>query len=431
MSRGPLYLGALAAVAACQWIAPLPEERYGDAPGDAGESGRSSGRGRPELGGEGGGTNGGAGSDGAPNEQVGGASARAGVGGETETTPIPGGALDSTMPIAVASRERKPDGPPLPELEMLWTTSEGVHHLSRQDGKFGAQTNLGGAPALPPVALAVAFGRLDVFIAEANGSVKRRQLEDGVWEPPSSWEDHAGEAQRGFSATGDRERLDLFAVNRLGTISHRFWRRNDSGGSWSDWLELLGVVAAGRVAVASSRKDRVEIFVRDTKGSLFTQTYDRNQSVAGWNGHWAPVEPCKVGQASTCPCQALVSDAEAVSIQTGRVDVVFNSGSLFHLWHTATEPWQCEPLHQTLAASSQTALLSRELGRLDLLVPKGDTISLRAWSGAQWSEWFSRSASFKDVAMTSPYASSLFVVGRTAKDRIEYLEWDSGTGWTR
>jgi hypothetical protein len=120
-----------------------------------------------------------------------------------------------------------------------------------------------------------------------------------------------------------------------------------------------------------------------------------------------------------------------VSIQTGRVDLVFNSGSLFHLWRTATEPWQCEPLDQALAASSQTALLSREFGRLDLLVPKDDTIALRAWSGAHWSEWSSLSASFKDLAMSSPYPSSLFVVGRTAEDRIDYLEWDSGTGWTR
>lgn len=422
MNRSHLSLWTLATAAACQWIAPLPEERYRDQPGvggepsiagDGGESGQGAAHGLNDGGGGAGDAAGGT----SPNDS-GGASVGAGLGGELTRLP---GSPASTLPVAVVSRAREPDGTPVPELDLIWTTGEGVHHLSRQDGEFGTRADLGGAPTLPPVVLATVRGQLDIFIAEGNGDVRHRPLQD------DGWNELGGQAERGLSGTGDRERMDLFAVDSSGMVTHRSWLR--SSGWAAAWTELTGALAGYRVAVASPRKDRVEAFLSDN-GTLLTQVFQELKGGGGgWNGHWSTIPVCTAGPSSSCPCAERVVDHQVVATNADRVDLVFESGSLFHLWRSAAVGWQCEPLHLPVTASSRPALLSRELGRMDLLIPGDDALALRSWSGEGWSAWSALALELQDLAMASPYPDSLFVFGRTPGDEIEYLEWSSSTGW--
>ncbi|MGK5678254.1 hypothetical protein [Actinoplanes sp. URMC 104] len=178
-------------------------------------------------------------------------------------------------------------------------------------------------------------------------------------------------AVRRVAAVSDRAgTLYLFVVTTAGEVLRRQLREE---GAWSDWEDHgFTFGRAADVAAAVPGHGRLETFVADSKGTLWTRRRDRD----GWTA-WAPVEISQDVRA--------VAALDAMSGWPGHreVFVVSEQGRLFHRWQWDGEPWsQWYPADR--AGCRDVALSVPSPGVLECFVVNRD--------GETWHRWFVKEA---------------------------------------
>lgn len=132
--------------------------------------------------------------------------------------------------------------------------------------------------------------RLDLFMSDTAGHVVRTYFENNQWQP--NWlplMPRTGSAKPGAPVTAlwrkDYTRLDLFMTDVAGHVVRTYY---DNNGWRPEWYPLdpagLQALPGQRVSAVWRDKDRLDVFVVDRSGAVRQTYYDH-----AWQSHWASV----------------------------------------------------------------------------------------------------------------------------------------------
>jgi hypothetical protein len=167
--------------------------------------------------------------------------------------------------------------------------------------------------------------------------------------------------------------LDIYAAGPEKEV----WHKRLSGGKWSAWEGLGGVITSDPAAVDFKNGQR-HVFVRGTDNALWHNIYD-NGAWSGWNFRGG----------------TLITSPTVTSLQDGRLDVfALKTGQ--DLWHTWSNDsgatWQEADNEVSMpvgwSLNSDPAAVSWGKNRIDVFARGIDLGLWHAWwDGAKWNNW--------------------------------------------
>jgi hypothetical protein len=197
--------------------------------------------------------------------------------GTTATLPASytyGGALIAPAPTAGVPPAAVGNAAPAFDLFDLKAADGTVEHTWDCGPGWSNTENLGspvsGALVSAPSVSEMNAPQLQVFgRGFTNALMERARDASGTWGP---WTSIGGAlTSRPAAVSWGGGRIDVFV---RGSDTH-LWHRWFSGGGWSGWQNLFGVIPAGASpAAASMASNRLEIFVRGTDNAVWEKTWN-------------------------------------------------------------------------------------------------------------------------------------------------------------
>lgn len=263
-------------------------------------------------------------------------------------------------------------------LEMFVAKADGRVFRSVQSGPDGAWSQFVamGGPGKPVTELAAARngdGRLEVFALASDGTLSHsyQELVGSNW---SAWYDMGGGLGRdlkvGVSGNGS---LQVFGLDPTGHVVRRYLQ--DVGG-WSDWQSLGGQIAS-RLNLARNSDGRLEVYVIDSAGALRSNW---QRSVDGPFGAWLNWGGRYVGQ------PAVATNAD------GRLEVFLRekSGTLVHSWQLAPNSSWSPMFTMGSSLAGDPFVATNPDGRLEVFAKRTDGLLAHSWQDGSltgWSGW--------------------------------------------
>ncbi|WP_238005235.1 hypothetical protein KZZ52_16970 [Dactylosporangium sp. AC04546] len=298
-------------------------------------------------------------------------------------------------------------GGPLPSFDFSQARDRSLELSSAPIAEEALATLLGPGPASGS-SIAAGAG-LDGALRVCGTSAS-----DGIFcrSGSAAWSQLDGELHSVAVERNDDGRLELFGVNREGTLWHR-WQTG--AGGWSGWASLGGPFTS--VAVARNGQGRLELFATYLDGAVQHRWQNVKNTTTDWSG-W-----------STLGGAARYVAAEANG--DGRVEVfaIDAAGGLSHRWQLAAGGWSgWSPFDGTL----RTVALARNSDqRLELFGTNRDGMVWHRWQLATggWSSWSRIDGTYSGVAADGGADGhvELFAVDAAGK----LFRWEQpAAGWT-
>jgi Repeat of unknown function (DUF346) len=303
----------------------------------------------------------------------------------------------STVPVAVASRARRPPPPRPPhppqppigreEVEAMASIDISLlpckidvfaldqdfamRQLTLWNGEASSPpvwANLGGVFTSSPGAIAWAGGRIDLFGLGLDLAMYRKVWDGSAW--TVAWERLGGTFSSAASIVSmEADRIDVFARGEDYTLRHRAFGAN---GPLNDWQNLGGVLASPPVAV-SWGANRLDVFAAGPEGALWHRWWDGEI----WND-WESLGG------------NLRSDPSVVTGGPGLLDV-FATGAdgIVNHFHFAAETWSGPETIGTSAMTSAPTAVSIAPGTFNVVAPGVDANLRNAeFDGTTWTTDF-------------------------------------------
>ncbi|MEH2539201.1 FAD-binding protein [Bradyrhizobium sp. AZCC 1699] len=265
---------------------------------------------------------------------------------------------------------------------------------------------VGGLPeGVAQVAVApLSDGRLELWVTGTAGGLfttwKATTDPNADWVP---WEDFpvgavsAAARQVAVAPLSDR-RLELWVTDGAGGLFTTWKETTDPNAAWAPWVDFLAEVGGlqegvAQVAVAPLSDGRLELWATGTAGGLFTTwkaTTDPNADWAPWVDFLAEVGGLPEG----------VAQVAVAPLSDGRLElwVTGTAGGLFTTWKATTDPnadwvpWEDFPVGAVSAAARQVAVAPLSDRRLELWVTDGAGGLFTTWKettdpNAAWAPW--------------------------------------------
>lgn len=165
-------------------------------------------------------------------------------------------------------------------------------------------------------------------------------------------------------------RIDIFVRGADNRLYHRFW----SGGNWSNWIDLDGVLTSSPAAISWGGDNYIDVYVRGSDNALYERwTYDG----VNWSS-WT-----RLG--------GVLSSGPAVASRArNRLDVFVvgtNRNIYTKVWDGST--WiDWVSLGDGAAFEVTPSAISRSVNEIELYAMGTDNIvKSKYWNGSTWSGW--------------------------------------------
>ena len=277
---------------------------------------------------------------------------------------------------------------------------------------------VGGVITSAPAVCSTGANTLDVFARGTDGALKHIMYTGGSW---SGWQDLGGVVKAGSdpAAVASRGgRMDVFVRGTDDALWHKWFK----DGVWSAWESVGGVLSSSPAACqrAGVSDTHIEVLIRGSEGSMW------------WNVLW----PAGLGGWavwSDYPVTLPSAFSPAVTSVTSTSFHLFYCGDDGALWHRsmlADGYWSiAESLGGVLTSSP--AACSWGSDRVDVFARGSDQALWHiARTGSTWSAWEDqKTAQFKSApgaASWGPNRIDVFVRG--SDDALWHRYWD-GSAW--
>jgi hypothetical protein len=295
------------------------------------------------------------------------------------------------------------------------------------------------APGAPVNAVSRSTDKLDAFVIGTDNHVYT-----AAWEPDFTdgwhgwWQLNGGVAAPGAPVTvvsRNTDKLDAFVVGTDGRVYTAAWEPAFTDW-WHGWWPIgdIRVPQGTRVGAVSRSADKLDIFVTDVNGVIYTAAWEP-AFTDGWHGWWE----LNGGRA------APGAPVTAVSRSTDKLDV-FVVGTDGRIWTAAWEPIFTDWWHGWWPIGTITApqrapvhVVSRSTDKLDIFVTDvSGVIRTAAWEPDftdWWHGWWElnggRAAPGAPVTAVSRSTDKLdvFVVGLDGRVWTAAWEPDFTDGW--
>jgi Pregnancy-associated plasma protein-A len=235
------------------------------------------------------------------------------------------------------------------------------------------------APGAHVTVVSRSTDKLDIFVVGTDGRVYTAAWEPGFtdgwhgWWPIGDIRVPQGASIQAVSRSADK--LDIFVTDINGVIFTAAWEPSFTDG-WHGWWELNGGRAApGAPVTAVSRStDKLDVFVVGNDGRVYTAAWEPSFT-DGWHGWW-PIGDIRAPQSAP---------VHVVSRSTDKLDIFVTdiNGVIFTAaWEPAFTDWWhgwWELNGGRAAPGAPVTAVSRSTDKLDVFVVANDS---RVWTAA-------------------------------------------------